>query len=234
MFSPSILVCVLLVSLSQALGQDQQQQQQFIDQAAFGAAGENFAPTLEELFRARRQATPEQTGSSANVFKFFSELGPQVEKAQNSAKSFTTLFSSPQGTTPDQQQGSNPLSNAASALQATQLMSSLTDMLRSSQDTGNKLATSAQTNLQQAQQSTAQAAQQAQGGIQSALTEIGQGLQKIASNNPNLLPDVKNLYQSVSTKLSSASSSVSQAVPGSNAQQAQQQISEALSKPIQV
>lgn len=183
---------------------------------------------LAELLRRRRQApSPDDAGNSGNVFKFLSELGPQVEKAQGSAKTFTSLFSSgPQGAG-DQ---SNPLAAANSAIQASQLMNTFNEMLKSAQDNTAKITATGQTNLQTAQQSSAAAAQEAQGGIQSALKEIGLGLQKIATNNPSLIPDVKNLYQSVSSKLSAASSSVSQAaIPGkSNADQ----ISDSLSKSI--
>lgn len=144
------------------------------------------------LVRVRRQLQQ----PAQNPLSFFQELGPQVEKVQSSAKMFTSLFSS---ANPNQAAAASQLQQAFQPQQAPQqapaatLMSQLTEMVRSAQDSSSKLAASSQ---QQAQQATS--------GVQSALAEIGQGLQKIAMNNPSLLPDIKNLYSSVSSKLSPA------------------------------
>lgn len=162
-----------------------------------------------EISRRRRQATAD---GGTNLFSVLSELGPQVEKAQ----AINTLFGGGSSSPTAPLAGLNPPSSSGLGSPG-QLMSSLSELIRSTQDRNAKTVADTQRAVQQvaqqAQQQTGQAAQSAQGGIQSALTEIGQGLQRIASNNPNLVPDVKSLYQSVSSKLSSASSSVAQSVP---------------------
>lgn len=171
---------------------------------------------------------PQREENSA--LSFLSNLGPQLERA----KALASLFSSdsdkqrpPQAQAlrgPDYQQAPGYQQQPAaanngggfgqqmiSALQATQLMSQLAEMIRSSQDTTARTAAETQRSLSNTQYQGANAAVQAQGGIQSALSEIGTGLQRLATNNPNLLPDIKNLYQSVSSKLTSASNNVAQA-----------------------
>lgn len=173
---------------------------------------------------------PQPAGDPGNqVFKFFQDLGPQVERA----KAISSLFSSSSSGTPSPN-GTTPFGAAggpmASPFSAAQLMSQFSELIRATQDRSAKALESSQASLQQAGQQTASAAQQAQGGIQSALAEIGQGLQKLAANNPNLLPDIKNLYQSVSGKLSSASSSVAQAanpLPKNGAEQFAEQLAKA-------
>ena len=148
-----------------------------------------------------------QQPPAGNPFSsFLSDLGPQVERA----KAFSSLFSSQSSSAQQPQQN-----QMSSALNAAQLMGQLGELVRSTQDRAAKQMeqTSQQVSSVASQQSAAaaNAATSAQGGITAALAEIGQGLQKIAANNPSLLPDVKNLYQSVSTKLSSAQSSVAEA-----------------------
>lgn len=101
--------------------------------------------------------------------------------------------------------------------------------MRASQENQAKAAADLQqaslSQMDQANQQTAIAAKQAESGFKAALSEIGQGLQKIAANNPSLVPDVKNLYESVSSKLSVASNP--------QQAQAQSQITEAFQKGIQ-
>lgn len=153
---------------------------------------------------------PQQSGISG----FFSNLGPQIERA----KAVQTLFSPPSTQISPLSPTSNGFPNlmgGGSATNPAELMTQLTSLIRSTQErsakVGNEVAQNVQQGAQQVGTQTVQAAQSAQGGIQSALSEIGAGLQRIAANNPTLLPDVKNLYQSVSSKLSSAQTSVAQA-----------------------
>lgn len=194
---------VAAFSLASAEAQQQQQHQQ-----------------PSELIRNRRQASPagKPAESGTNFLSMLSELGPQVERA----KMFSSVFNSLSPSSSPNNAPASPLSaNQQASNSPGQLMSSLSELIRSTQDRNAKAVADTQQSVQQAaqqaQQQTAQAAQSAQGGIQAALTEIGQGLQRIATNNPSLLPDVKNLYQSVSSKLSTASTSVVQAAPTSSA-----------------
>lgn len=172
------------------------------------------------LVRVRRQLVQQQQPQqpASDPLSFISNLGQQAEKIQSSAKMFSSLFSSGP-TSPQQANAASQLQQAfqpqAAAQQSAQpspatLMSQLSEMVRATQDRSMKLASDTTQNANQVAQAGQQQAQQAQGGIQSALTEIGQGLSKIAMNNPSLLPDIKNLYSSVSSKLSSASSSIPQ------------------------
>jgi len=169
--------------------------------------GEQLSPSGLPQLQPQQQA-PTQDAQSG-IFKFFSDLGPQMERA----KMVSSLFG---GLAPGQQQaggapnGAGP-ANSQSPFNAVQLMGQLSELIRSTQDRNAKMLESTRRSVEQAGQSANTAASQAQGGIQAALAEIGQGLQRMAANNPNLLPDIKSLYQSVSSKLSSASSSVAQA-----------------------
>ncbi|KAG9510155.1 hypothetical protein GZH46_01310 [Fragariocoptes setiger] len=65
----------------------------------------------------------------------------------------------------------------------------------------------AQATSARALEGAAQTAQAGQTGIRAALTELGQGLQRLTQTNPNLVPEVKSIYQRVSSTLSSASPS---------------------------
>lgn len=165
-------------------------------QVSYPQLSEQFAPQ----FQPQQQQAPAQQEQNG-VFKFFQDLGPQVERA----KAISNLFGAVGGA------NNNGTAPASQTFNPGQLMGQLSELIRSTQDRNAKMLESTQRSVDQAGQQTATAARQAQGGIQSALTEMGQGLMKMASNNPNLLPDIKNLYQSVSTKLSSASTSVAQA-----------------------
>lgn len=164
----------------------------------------------------------QQQQQPGNVFKFFQDLGPQVERA----KAISSLFSSPNSNVssagPSQQ--FNPM----------QLMSQFSELVRSTQERNAKtlesVVGSAGGAVDQASQQTSSAAKQAQGGIQTALAEMGAGLQRLAANNPNLLPDIKNLYQSVSQRLSSASNSVAQAAQSALPKNGAEQFAEQLAK----
>lgn len=157
----------------------------------------------------QQQPPPPQTGG---VFKFLSDLGPQVE----SAKMLSSLFSSP-ASGGSQAQPGGPQQQQPGGLSASQIMGQLSELIRSTQDRSAKMLASSQEQVASAGQQTLQATQGAQTGIQSALSELGANIQRLASNNPNLLPDLKNLYQSVSSKLVSSSSPV--ASPASGQQQ---------------
>lgn len=164
---------------------------------------------------------PAQTGG---LFNYLSELGPQMAQA----KAISSLFNGNSSPSPSAQSpssfmnaltGANPSQQSSSGLSnVAQMMAQLTDLIKSTQDRNARMLETTQQTIETTGHQTASAAKSAQGGIQSALTEIGQGLQNMARNNPNLLPDIKNLYQSVSAKLSSASTSVAQtAQPSSSA-----------------
>lgn len=180
--------------------------------------------------RVRRQVSvpsQPQPSSGSSMLGFLSDLGPQL----NTAKTFSSLFSSSSSSA---QPGSSAAQPASSVASAGQLVSSLNDLMRGTQERSAKTAADMQqmsvnqvNQMNQATEQSVAAASNAQSGIQAALTEIGSGLQRIASNNPSLLPDVKNLYQSVSTKLSQASNSVGVAANPQQAQ-AQAQITDAL------
>lgn len=166
--------------------------------------------------RARRQITmvepqqAQQQPSSNSGFGFLSNLGPQLEQA----KMFTSLFSS--NSQKQQSAGGASPEQSGGGPSASQIMSQLTSLVRSSQNSGQQALQSAQSGVQQ---STQQAAN-VQSGLQAALTEMVQGLQRIAMTNPSLLPEVKNLYQSVSSRLSSAGATPSgPIVPAKNGEQ---------------
>lgn len=161
------------------------------------------------------QQAPQVPTNAGNggMFGFLSDLGPQVERV----KQFSSLFSTSQQPLVQPQVGqSQPLqaqSQQTPGASATQLLSQLSDLMRSSQ-----------TRTPGAQQSGQQIAQNAQSGLTAALSEMVQGVQRIAMNNPMLLPEVKNLFQSVSSRLSSTSNQQqafnnNQIVPAKNADQ---------------
>lgn len=75
---------------------------------------------------------------------------------------------------------------------------------------------------QQQQNPLANAGQQAQDGIAAKLSEVAQGLKKIAENNPNLVPDVKQLFSQVTGKATGsqqASANLNPMAPSFNAGQ---------------
>lgn len=194
-------VCLLvatattLEAASQVAGQDQwtpstlrQRRQISYPQLGGGPAAPQVAP--------QPPPPPPQTGG---VFQFLSDLGPQVE----SAKMLSSLFSGPSATGSQQQPGSPQ--QPSSGPSAGQIMSQLSELIRTTQDRSAKMVANGQEQVAAAGQQTLQATQGAQTGIQSALAELGASVQRLASNNPNLLPDLRNLYQSVSSKLMSSS-----------------------------
>lgn len=140
----------------------------------------------EKETRPKREAPigGEQTASQ-NPFGSLANFGSQIE----GAKMFGSIF----GSTPS---SANPSTS--------EIVGSLTSMVRSSQESGNKLASETQQNALQAQQVGTNAAQETQKGFVSALAEIGRGLKQISQNNPSLVPDVKNLFSSVSSKLNTS------------------------------
>lgn len=189
--------------------------------AALGAAlasaqyGDEFlAPRIRrQITYPPPQAPPQAPPNAGNngMFGFLSDLGPQVERV----KQFSSIFSSVSGQQQPQQPGlvgsGNPLQSSPGS-SATQLLTQLGDLMRSSQTGG-----------QQAVQQGLAAAQNTQTGLQAALSEMIQGVQRIALNNPMLLPEVKNLFQSVSSRLSSTANQQApnnnQIVPAKNADQ---------------
>lgn len=232
MSSLALLALIALVSATKAASANQQ----VPDEQYFGfnpEMGQRLQrrqityPQLEQQPAGPMGGSPPGTG---NVLSFLSQLGPQLESAQNSAKKFTSPLSGLFNTNPQQaaaqsqlqqafQPGQPPASPLSGIPSAAQVMGELSELIRSTQDRSAKAVSGAFQPMaaasEQMSQQSAAAASQAQGGIQSALQDIGKGLQRIAMNNPMLLPDVKNLYQTVSSKLSSASNSVAQTVnPG--------------------
>lgn len=170
--------------------------------------------------QAQQPPTPQGPpgGGSGGMFGFLSDLGPQVERVKQFSSIFSSVSGSPQEKSGLEQAGSNGGSGGASA---TQLISQLSDLMRSSQTRNNQLLSGAQQDGQQMAQQGVTATQSTQKGLQAALTEMIQGVQKIAMNNPMLLPEVKNLFQSVSSRLSSATpgSNSNQITPAKNADQ---------------
>lgn len=192
--------------------------------------GNSFVASVQPMLPKRRkrqvsypsgEQTPPQTSekSSNGIVKYLSELGQQAQQAQ----AIQQLLSAAGASGSQQQPQSNPLaaigqsasSSSSSGIQGVaQMMKQLTDLIKSTQERNARVLETSQRSLESGNQQTMEVARSAQGGIQSALSEMGQGLQRLAANNPNLLPDIKNLYQAVSARLSSATSSVAQSVSG--------------------
>lgn len=187
---------------------------------------DEMLPMLEQLKpRMRRQvAIPQQpqqyqpTGGSQaggnNFLGFLSDLGPQVDRV----KQFSSIFSSVTGSGPQQAGSQQAPSSGASA---SQVLSQLSELMRSSQTRSSQALAGAPQQAQQVAQQGVLASQSAQSGLGAALMEMVQGLQRIAMNNPMLLPEVKNLYSSVSSRLSSTTNSLNngQITPAKNADQ---------------
>lgn len=190
----------------------------------------------QQLYRSRRQIStgsppppPPQQPSSSGLFGSLSDLGPQLEKAQSSLKVFSSMFNSGSSSSTPSSSAAAPTAatSPASALpSASQLMSQITSLVRSTQDKNAKALADVQQSAQQATQESTQAVQGASTGMAAALSEAVQGLQRIASSNPSLVPEVKNLYQSVSSKLTTTTDSL---VPKSKEQQVTDQLTKAFS-----
>lgn len=164
-----------------------------------------------------------------------SELGTQI----NNAKALSSLFSpSQQGGAQQAPSSGNPLSGLSSifgnggapggapgggggggggfSMEAVmRQLAELNNMIKSTQERNARTLEATQRSAENVGQDTLAATRTAQGGIQQALTELGQGLSRIAANNPSLLTDIRSLYQSVASRLSSATSSVGQAAQSS-------------------
>lgn len=183
---------------------------------------EEFVPRLKRQisFPPPQQAPQPPAGAApqagnGGMFGFLSDLGPQVERV----KQFSSIFSSVSGSPQSSEKSGLEQAGGNSGASATQLLGQLSELMRSSQTRNNQLLSNAQQDGQQMAQQGVAATQSTQKGLQAALTEMIQGVQRIAMNNPLLLPEVKNLFQSVSSRLSSATPGGNQITPAKNADQ---------------
>lgn len=149
-------------------------------------------------------ASSPSTGSG--VMKYISDLGQQAQQAQAISQ-----FLQAAGASGSQGPSGGPSgpsgSQSSGGTQVAQVLTQLTDLIKSTQNRNARLVESSQRSLEATGQQTMDAAKSAQSGFQAAISEMTQGLQKLAANNPNLVPDIKSLYQSVSSKLSPTASS---------------------------
>jgi hypothetical protein len=207
------------------------QLQSFGNQLASSVNSAAEKQQVPKLLRRRRQVTnvaQESAASSSQsgaggVLKYLNDLSQQAAQAQAIQQFLTAASDSiAQGGTSANSAGksaaSGPSSTGTSGLStAAQALAQLNELIKSTQDRSARLVESSRRNLESSVQQSADTAKEAQTGVQAALNEMRQGLQRLANNNPNLLQDLKNLYQSVAARLSAASSSVAQSVGGAGA-----------------